>query len=374
MRVIFCQPTLNRSGSENSLLQMLHALEGHPRITSIKVLAGQDGPMRAALEKYAEVEVIHAPKLDRRLSRLGAFLKSFFSTYRTLKQCVKHADTVVYVNTLMFPQAFLAGFLSRLPVIVHIREVATTYPLGVYRTYMWLAAACATRLVAACDFVFAQPQASSMVRRPHYVIYNAAPGNNHFLSRFVREPYRILAVIPCTVRKGILDLVDCVKHLRYRLPPGADFQVDVVGPIGHDRTLNDVRDRLKRDGTGRHFQFHGELPDVDELFRSAHVLLHPSHSECFPRVLVEACGFSLPCVATDVGGVSELIVDGVTGFLVPRGASEDMASRLARLLTNQDLHRTMAQNAFAAFQAKHSLPSLQMTLARLLEDVATGAN
>jgi glycosyltransferase involved in cell wall biosynthesis len=372
VNVVFCQPTLNRSGSEKSLLQMLRGLEQRGTCSSIHVLAGQDGVMRGALHQYAQVTVLNAPKLKRTWRGIGSFLRSFFTLYRALRLHADRGGAVVYVNTLMFPQAIIGAFLNRLPVIVHIREVASTYPPGVYRVYSFIAGICASTLVAPCNYVFSQRQIPRFALRSkrHKVIHNAASGYGSFVRRTLTQPYRILVVIPCTVRKGVFDLVECVKDLKDHLGNhGASFHVDVVGAIGQGTTFEEVSRQIARNRTEAYITFHGEVDNVDEFFLRAHVLLHPSHSECFPRVLVEAFGFSLPCVATDVGGVSELVKPEENGYLVPVGASSQMAAALTELLTQPARYTHYATNAFDSFQRKLSIAQLGQSSAQLLEAV-----
>ena len=61
--------------------------------------------------------------------------------------------------------------------------------------------------------------------------------------------------------------------------------------------------------------FHGKVADIKEVWRKNHLLLMPSHMEGMPLAIVEAMLCGRPCVATDVGGAAEWIVEGVSGFL-----------------------------------------------------------
>jgi glycosyltransferase involved in cell wall biosynthesis len=374
MQVIFCQPTLNRSGSENSLLQMVMALREASPMWSISVMAGQDGAMRHDFENHCRVDVVNAPKLKRHIGSVAPFLLSFMRVHRFLREQPRgDGPLVVYVNSLMFPQATLAARLNRLPVVVHVREVASTYPHGVYRLYMLLAALCAKTIVGACRYVFEQPQFPTMTvgSNRREVIYNTASGSDEFINRLLHPPYKILAVIPCTRRKGILDLVKCVKYLGQLLPPSEKFEVEIIGKIAERHTYEEALRQLAKDGNLSRVRFHGEVRETASFFRKSQVLLHPSHSECFPRVLVEACGFSLPCVATDVGGVSEIIVDGHNGYLAPVGAARVMAERLRDLLINADRYARQSRNAFRVFQAKHSTRHLAQSCVRAITNAVS---
>jgi L-malate glycosyltransferase len=95
----------------------------------------------------------------------------------------------------------------------------------------------------------------------------------------------------------------------------------------------------------RHVSFLGKQNHVERLIPQAHVLLMPSELEAFGLVALEAMACGVPPVATRVGGVPELITDGVDGFLEAAGDIAAQAARVVALLTDEKLHRTMARAA-----------------------------
>jgi glycosyltransferase involved in cell wall biosynthesis len=84
---------------------------------------------------------------------------------------------------------------------------------------------------------------------------------------------------------------------------------------------------------------------VGRAFARSRVLALPSSSEGFGRVLVEAASWGLPVVASNVDGVPEIVVDGVTGFLVPPNDSDALSDALARLLSDAELCASMGEAA-----------------------------
>jgi sugar transferase (PEP-CTERM/EpsH1 system associated) len=72
----------------------------------------------------------------------------------------------------------------------------------------------------------------------------------------------------------------------------------------------------------------GERGDVADIYRNLDVFVLPSLSEGISNSILEAMACGLPVIATDVGGNSELVVDGVTGFLVPANDPEAMAAKI----------------------------------------------
>jgi len=81
--------------------------------------------------------------------------------------------------------------------------------------------------------------------------------------------------------------------------------------------------------------FAGPLADPQAAYWSADVLAFPSHSEVMPAVLIESGLSGLPSVATDVGAVREVILDGATGLVVPKADGRAITSALSALLCDR---------------------------------------
>ena len=97
--------------------------------------------------------------------------------------------------------------------------------------------------------------------------------------------------------------------------------------------------------------FEGDIHHDEVLKRMAlaTATVVPSRSEGFGLVNIESLAVGTPVVASSVGGIVEVIRDGVDGFLVPPDNPEALAERLLLLLSNPDLRRTMSRNARERF-------------------------
>ncbi len=82
---------------------------------------------------------------------------------------------------------------------------------------------------------------------------------------------------------------------------------------------------------------------MSRRLRASDALLVPSLDEGLPTVVLEAMACGVPVVATDCGGVSEALTDGVEGFLVPPREPEALAAALARLWRDRDLRESMGR-------------------------------
>ncbi|MDY6796175.1 MAG: glycosyltransferase [Actinomycetota bacterium] len=80
-------------------------------------------------------------------------------------------------------------------------------------------------------------------------------------------------------------------------------------------------------------------------YNASNVFLHAANAENLPLTVLEAQACGIPAIVTEVGGVPEIIQDGVTGFLVPRGDSEAMAATVIEMLNNRELRRKVGMDA-----------------------------
>jgi glycosyltransferase involved in cell wall biosynthesis len=91
--------------------------------------------------------------------------------------------------------------------------------------------------------------------------------------------------------------------------------------------------------------FTGLVSEVASLMEGIDVLVCPSDTEGTPRVVLEAMSAGVPVVATRVGGLPDLIVDGETGFLVPPNSAAALAGPVTRLLSDEPLYRCISHGA-----------------------------
>ena len=117
-------------------------------------------------------------------------------------------------------------------------------------------------------------------------------------------------------------------------------------------------------GLRDHVRFLGERGDLIATLQQSDVFLLPSQTESFGLAALEAMACGVPVVASDVGGVSEVVVDGETGFLAPAGDVAAMAAHARRLLFDEDLRRRMSRAARHAAETRFRLgPAVDRYLA-----------
>jgi glycosyltransferase involved in cell wall biosynthesis len=126
--------------------------------------------------------------------------------------------------------------------------------------------------------------------------------------------------------KGIETLIDAVPSVLLRHP---NAQVAILGD-GPD--LVALRARAELRGVAHAVHFLGPSADPLGALRAMDVFVHPSWAEAFPYVILEAMSLARPIVASDVGGIGEALVDGVSGVLVPARNDSALAEALLTVL------------------------------------------
>lgn len=87
----------------------------------------------------------------------------------------------------------------------------------------------------------------------------------------------------------------------------------------------------------------GKTDRVADFLSAADVFVLPSYHENLPLALLEAGKMGLPCIASNVGGIPEVIEDGKTGFLIDNGQSNSYAQKMELLMTNTSLRYKMSR-------------------------------
>jgi len=136
--------------------------------------------------------------------------------------------------------------------------------------------------------------------------------------------------------KRVHDVVDIFRKVLREVPSKLLF-------VGEGPDLHKIHCQVKEAGLTDKVFFLGKQDDVAHVISLADVLLLPSEKESFGLVALEAMACGVPTVASDAGGLPELIVHGETGYVAPIGDTESMARYAIRLLTDPLLYKEMSE-------------------------------
>jgi hypothetical protein len=154
---------------------------------------------------------------------------------------------------------------------------------------------------------------------------------------------------------------------RLRAQSAAPVCAQIVGGGPRRAALEQLAGEL---GLGpEEVEFSGKAGDPRQAYCSADIFLLTSDFEGTPNVVLEAMACGLPVVAANVGDVSELVIDGQTGFLVERDNEDELARRVLWLLENPQERRQFSRNARERVVQHFSENQLQENLLSIYEKI-----
>ena len=136
---------------------------------------------------------------------------------------------------------------------------------------------------------------------------------------------------------------------------GRQLQVHFAGEGSRKNELKALAAKL---GLGEDVIFYGFTADIPSFLATIDVFVLPSLYEGLGVAAIEAMAAGKPVIATRVGGLPELVEDGVTGFLVPPGDSEALANSISRLLSREELMEQMGRNGWERVQRHFTMEQM----------------
>jgi len=157
-----------------------------------------------------------------------------------------------------------------------------------------------------------------------------------------------------------------LESARKVLAARPDAQFWIVG-------AGDLRDELEaltlRLGLKGAVSFLGYRDDAGHAMAQSDVIVCASSYEAFPRAVLEALALERPVVATSVGGIPEIVIDGQTGLLAPAGDPDSLAAAVLRLINDPDFARRLAAAGRRLVAERYTMEAQASALAALYREV-----
>jgi glycosyltransferase involved in cell wall biosynthesis len=254
---------------------------------------------------------------------------------------------VVWVNSLANASGVVAARLAGVPCVWHIREGEHIgFPGRAHRLrrpFLRLA----DRVVTVSDFNRRFLRAQGVPEDRLTVVYNGVDLGQFSDAGSLRRQTRASLDVPATAAlvgtvhmvmpgKGTQEFVRAAGRLAATLSDSVEFLVvgDAQGNPEHQPYFAAARDMARRLGIADRVRFVGHQQDVRAFLAAMDVFVLPSFAESLPVSILEAMAMGKPVVASSVGGVPELVVEGETGELVPPGDVDALAASIGRLATD----------------------------------------
>lgn len=377
IRVLFIQHASTTSGAVVSLGVLLRNLD----LERYEPILACTHPTPAVRGYYEQLgfPVVPAPGIrelphttggwfrlwnPRELLQLAATVAGFRSSVRAADRLLaeQHPD-IVHLNSIVLVPAAIATHRRGVPLVWHVRESVAPGHLGVRRR--WLA-----RLVRempdATIFLSVDDMRRLGKRSNCSVVPNAVEVRPSSVDRAaarrafgIDEDAKVILFLGgYSLLKGVEVLLEAMPAVAGAVPKarcllvGAHEPSTALAPRLARRLfplmgMRTARQKVER-ALARMNDLVAVLPwqnDVAPLFAAADVLVFPSLEPHFPRPVIEAFAYGVSVVASDIGGVRDVVDDGVTGILVTAENPVALAAALIEALSNQDRTAEIVETA-----------------------------
>ena len=278
--------------------------------------------------------------------------------FKCLKICRKWRPDIIHAHW-PFPHAFIAlgaVKLFRIPLVLnfHGAELLLIRKKKWVKPFLKFAIGQAQAVFANSSFTAAKikairnadvewsPYGTTLDERRETRDERGGAGDECVVPHAVNGKFKVLFVGRHIERKGIRYLIDSAKLL-----PADKFEIRIVG-------VGDLTEKLKQYAAQYpHVVFTGKLSpeDLAHEYSTANVFVLPAivdskgDTEGLGVVLIEAMELGLPIVASNVGGIPDVVVDGESGILVPEKDPEALANAFKRLASDRSLTVTLLEGA-----------------------------
>ncbi len=359
MKVLYIITRAERGGAQVHLLDLVANL---PSGIEPVIATGEDGFLceRAA---GLGVPVRRIPHLMQPISPMNDLraLGEVIDTIRAESPDLVHAHTSK------------AGLLARLAAR-HTRTPAVftahtwSFADGVSRRRRWFAVPL-ERLAAGLGGKIISVSQANMdmalrrsISRPDSIvrIWNGVPDVALRATPGAGNPLTLIMIARFVEQKDHLLLIEALRLIK------GNWRLLLVGE-GPLRPA--VEQAISAAGLSDRVECSGDRSDIAELLAAADLFVLATKWEGLPLSILEAMRAGLPVIATNVGGVSEAVTNGITGYLTRLGDVEDMRNRLSEVLSSRQLLKLMGQAARARYERDFHVRTMANATWALYRDV-----
>jgi glycosyltransferase involved in cell wall biosynthesis len=318
-------------GSDRSFVETVKALRGAYPKAAIEVVLPAPGPLVALLRLAGATVVIEPLWVLRRrnLLRLATLgLATFpFAVWRAARRF--RANDLVYINTSVVADYIVAARWFPGRAILHVHEIAEG---PVRRLLRLLAHWSSPRVIFNSEATRKAFAPGAKLKTA--VVYNgiSGPAAPEPLSYFGTRPLRLLMLGRISRIKGQEVLLEALTRLPAEVRDRLELKI--VGNAYKDEGREAALARLVQDsGLARQVTLLPFQADPAPLYCWADVVVVPSRlPESLGRVAIEAMAYGRPALVSAIGGLTEVVEDGVTGWVVPPARADLLADKLRAII------------------------------------------
>lgn len=372
IRILFLCHDGKVYGAQKSLKLLIEHLPADRY--EIFVSFSRKGPLMEAFGKMPHITVLMHERLQgvkhshRSLfKQIGDNIALLFNLHRVfaLVQIIReHQIDVVHTNSLVSFEGGLAAKIAGVPHIWHIRELFQDYNprfhliLGKPLTKA-LVHYLSDRVLCVSEYVRQQFQPYvNQAAQKYQVLYNAIQTSAYHpieLENPSSEMLNIVYIGRISDGKRFQDIIDAFCLLKARWANNMPFQIQIYGDFICPNFEEMVQSKVMTSQLTDCFRLMGYTSNIDKCFETAELLLMPSSTEAFGRIMLEALVRGVPVVTSRSGGPLEVIEENFCGFFHNPNDPKDLADCLEKIYHHKAQITEMRQNCVQHVAGKFDL-------------------
>ena len=170
-------------------------------------------------------------------------------------------------------------------------------------------------------------------------------------------------------RKGLLEIVHAIPDVLNQFP---NTQFVFAGEVCDEAYFNDIKRFIDEHGLNNNVRFEGVIYGSEKIhfFNSTDVFCFiPNEPEGQPLAIIEAMSCGLSVISTDQGAISDIVIEGETGYLVQPGNQDELVSKLVELIVDTEKRIEMGLKGRLYIEEYFSIDKWERTMGRLFKDV-----
>jgi glycosyltransferase involved in cell wall biosynthesis len=291
-----------------------------------------------------------------------SFLHKIFPSLKIYRILKERRVELIYLNTSASIWAAKAAKLLRIPVIFHIREDLRGLNNLIIRAKIRF---CSDKIILISNWMksFIRSSKAAVVHNTVDIADFQHLDPDRIRLEFNVKNRVIIFIGSLEERKGIKYLLKAFPLIKASVP---DVKLLIVGkPLPGQKGYLNMLKNLAKD---QNIIFAGTRPDVYDIIAAGDILAAPSLSEAFGRTVIEAMACGKPVVASNVGGIPEIVEDGKTGILVPPKDEKAIADAVIKLFTSKDLAGSMGAAGRKRAEQSFNIGSQVKEIERILDE------
>ncbi len=326
---------------------------------NLRQLAEEEGVQYRDIDMHREISLVND------IRSLCSLIKLFFH----------ERPDIVHANT---PKGALLGmiaaWITRVPHrIYNVNGLRFETATGNFRKLLIvmerIACAFANKVIPQSNGVADVLRKEHITKKPLKVILNGS-GNGVNIERFnpnqpqiviqaneIRGDFKGITYVfvgRLVGDKGVNELVEAFDCLSKEF---GDIRLNLVGPLEQDldplkpSTLDTIQNNNQ-------IIAFGKQKDVRPYLCASDIFVLPSYREGFPNVVLEAGAMGLPVIVTDVNGATDAIIDGGTGYIIPKGNVEALYNAMKKLYLDSKIRNEMARKSRQSIASRFNAPEV----------------